>query len=322
MFSEQQAEYFLDRRNLRRKVTFWRFVAFGVVTLSILAVGMKFGGPTSTLSPHIARFDVNGLITGDRDTLQLIKDIGESKAAAVIVDISSPGGTVTGSERIYDELRRLSAKKPVVAVVGSLAASGAYIAALGADRIFAGNNSLVGSIGVLFEFPNVAKLLDNVGVKVETIKSSPLKAAPNGFEPTSDAARAAINNLVVDSYAWFKALVKERRQLTDAELNAVADGRVFTGHQGMPLKLIDAIGQERDAVAWLESERGVAKGLSVKEWKKKGAVNNLGLFSLASGFASAMGFERIAQALQTAGHSSHDAALDGLLAIWQVDATN
>ena len=105
-------------------------------------------------------------------------------------------------------------KKPVVAVVDSLAASGGYIVALGGDRIFAGDNALVGSIGVLFEFPNFAKLLDTVGVEVETIKSSPLKASPNGFEPTSEAARAAINSLVVNSYDWFKEIVKDRRKLT------------------------------------------------------------------------------------------------------------
>lgn len=313
-------ETILDRRQLRRKLTFWRVLALGVAAIALVALAARFGGAPSHLTPHIARIDIKGLITGDSETLKLIKDVGESKASAVIVEISSPGGTVTGSEQIYDELRRVAAKKPVVAVVDSLAASGGYIVALGGDRIFAGDNALVGSIGVLFEFPNFAKLLDTVGVKVETIKSSPLKASPNGFEPTSEAARAAINSLVVDSYDWFKGIVKDRRKLSDAELAVVSDGRVFTGRQGLPLKLIDSFGGEREAVAWLEKEKGIAKDLPVREWKKPGSTNRLGLFSLASDALALMGFSDAAEMAQKAANARDSAALDGLLAIWHVDA--
>lgn len=320
MTQSAPVETILDRRQLRRKVTFWRLLALALAAIAVVVAAARFGGSTSRLTPHIARIDIKGLITGDRETLKLIKDVGESRATALIVEISSPGGTVTGSEQIYDELRRVAEKKPVVAVVDSLAASGGYIVALGGDRIFAGDNSLVGSIGVLFEFPNVSKLLDTIGVKVENIKSSPLKASPNGFEPTSDAARAAINALVVDSYDWFKALVKERRQMSDAELAVVADGRVFTGHMGLPLKLIDAYGGEREAVAWLEKEKGVAKGLPVREWKKPSAANRFGLFSLASDALSLMGWQQAAELASRAEGARESAALDGLLAIWQVDA--
>jgi protease-4 len=313
-------ETILDRRQLRRKVTFWRLLALGLAAVAVVVAAARFGGASSHLTPHIARIDIKGLITGDRETLKLIKDVGESKATALIVEISSPGGTVTGSEQIYDELRRVAEKKPVVAVVDSLAASGGYIVALGGDRIFAGDNSLVGSIGVLFEFPNVYKLLDTIGVKVESIKSSPLKASPNGFEPTSDAARAAINALVVDSYDWFKTLVKERRKLSDVELATVSDGRVFTGHMGLPLKLIDAYGGEREAVAWLEKEKGIAKDLPVREWKKPVSASRLGLFSLASDAFSLMGLQQAAEWTSRAENARESTKLDGLLAIWQVDA--
>jgi protease-4 len=290
----------------------------GVVAL--LALAARFSGESTHLTPHIARINISGVITGDRETLKLIKDVGESKASALIVEIASPGGTVTGSEKIYDELRLLAAKKPVVAVVDTMAASGGYIVALGADRIFADTNSLVGSIGVLFEFPNVSKLLDNVGVKVETIKSSPLKASPNGLEPTSEEARAAISSVVLDSYGWFKGLVKERRQLSDSELAVVSDGRIFTAHQGQPLKLVDAFGGEREAVAWLEAERGLPKGLTVKEWKKPSSVNALGIFSLAGQAFTAFGLPQGADLLARAAKARDIAALDGLLAIWHVEA--
>jgi protease-4 len=313
-------ETILDRRQLRRKVTFWRLAALAVGVVALLALAARFSGESTHLTPHIARINISGVITGDRETLKLIKDVGESKASALIVEIASPGGTVTGSEKIYDELRLLAAKKPVVAVVDTMAASGGYIVALGADRIFADTNSLVGSIGVLFEFPNVSKLLDNVGVKVETIKSSPLKASPNGLEPTSEEARAAISSVVLDSYGWFKGLVKERRQLTDSELAVVSDGRIFTAHQGQPLKLVDAFGGEREAVAWLEAERGLPKGLTVKEWKKPSSVNALGIFSLAGQAFTAFGLPQGADLLARAAKARDIAALDGLLAIWHVEA--
>jgi protease-4 len=205
-----------------------------------------------------------------------------------------------------------------VAVVDTMAASGGYIVALGADHIVADRNSLIGSIGVLFQFPNVAKLLDNVGVKVETIKSSPLKAAPNGLEPTSDAARAAIDALVVDSYSWFKAVVKERRNLSDAELAAVSDGRVFTGRQGKDLKLVDEFGGEREAVAWLEKERGLTKGLPVKEWKKSSVGKPFNLFSTAASVAGMLGLEPLQSLASRIENVQKQGALDGLLAIWHV----
>ena len=100
---------------------------------------------------------------------------------AVIVHINSPGGTTAGSEQLHDALLRLKAQKPLVVVVDGLAASGGYIAAIAADHIIAQETSLVGSIGVMFQYPNVGDLLKTLGIKVEEVKSSPLKAAPSGY---------------------------------------------------------------------------------------------------------------------------------------------
>ena len=181
--------------------------------------------------------------------------------------INSPGGTTAGSEQLYDALVRLKAKKPLVVVVEGLAASGGYITAIASDHIVAQQSSLVGSIGVLFQYPNFTELLKTVGVKVEEVKSSPLKAAPNGFEPTSPEARAALDALVKDSYAWFRGLVKERRGMDDALLEKVADGRVFTGRQAVDLKLVDQLGDEKTAVAWLVAEKKVKADLPVRDYK-------------------------------------------------------
>jgi len=316
------ADYVVDRRRLRRQVTFWRVAAFVVAALAILGLGIRFSGLAGEhYQPHIARLAIRGLITGDDETLKTIRAIADSKAAAAVITIESPGGTTAGSELLFDELRRLAAKKPVVAVVGTMAASGAYIAALGADRIFAKGNSLVGSIGVLVEFPNFSGLLDKIGVKLESVKSSPLKAAPNGMEPTSEAARAAVAALVADSFDWFKELVKDRRHLNDEELAQVADGRVFTGRQGVPLKLVDAIGGEREAIAWLESEKGVAKDLPVRDWRPEKSIG-FGLLGSAASIADGFGLTNLAGVLKRGETAAESQLLDGLVSIWQLPAGN
>jgi protease IV len=313
-------DYLIDRRRLRRRLGWWRMAAIAAVGFALVVAVSRVTGADSTdkLTPHIARLSLQGMILGDKDTIDLIKKISEStQAKAVLLTIDSPGGTTTGAEKLYEELRRLNEKKPVVAVVGTVAASGAYIAAIAADTIVAQGNSLVGSIGVLFQYPNFYKLLDNVGVKVEEVKSSPLKAAPNGLEPTSEAARAAVASLVADSYSWFKDLVKERRHLDDAGLAKVSDGRVFTARQGVPLKLVDILGGEREAIAWLEKDKGVAKDLPVREWKKKGSLERLGLVEGAATASRLVGLESLALLLDQAAVTERRGSLDGLLAIWQ-----
>ena len=203
----------------------------------------------------------------------------------MLVEIDSPGGITTGGEALYKGLRKLSEKKPTVAVIDALGASAAYMAALGADHIVSRRTSLVGSIGVLVQFPNFAKLLDTVGVKMEEVKSSPLKAAPNGMEPTSPEALAALASIVNDTYGWFKGLVKERRGYDDAELAIVTDGRIFTGQQALDLKLIDALGDENDAIAWLETAKAVPKDLPVRDWDKP---SDGGGFGFARGAVAAL----------------------------------
>ncbi len=316
------AENVIDRQRLRRKLRFWRVSAV-LVLLGMVGYGATvFFAAPKTAGKHIARLSISGLVTGDRETLKLIDDIGKSSAAGVLVTIESPGGTTTGAEKIYEDLRRLAEKKPVAAVIGSTGASGAYIAALGAERIFAHGNSLVGSIGVLFQYPNMTRLLDTVGVKMEEVKSSPLKAAPNPFEPASPEARAAMAALVSDSYDWFRGLVRERRSLNDQELAHVADGRVFTGRQSISLKLVDQLGGEREAIAWLETEKGVEKGLRVRDWRPPSVASRFGIFSAMAWAARALGWGEAGALLEGFESQSQVRALDGLVAVWHGQARN
>lgn len=324
-YSGSGADYLIDRRILRRKLSFWRLAAFLALVAAILVGGWRLAGSRNPigLQTHVARVSIGGLITGDRATIKLLDDVAKAHSvSAVVLSIESPGGTTTGAERLYDAIRRVSEKKPVVAVVRGMAASGAYIAALGADRIFAQQNSLVGSIGVLFQFPNVSRLLDTVGVNVETIKSSPLKAAPNGLEPTSPEARAAIAALVSDSFAWFKGLVQDRRHLKDEELAHVDDGRVFTGRQGIDLKLVDALGEERDAIKWLETEKKITPDLPIRDWRPEGRGGALGFLGVTASMADVLGFSTLSSLLRRLEAANELSVLDGLVAVWQAGVIN
>jgi protease-4 len=320
------ADAIVDRRRMRRKLTFWRVSAILVVLVAVIGAGFALV-PGSRLMPataYVARIKVQGLIRGNQDRVEALDRLAKSRARAVIVHIDSPGGTTAGSEQLYDSLRQLQAKKPMVVVVDGLAASGAYIAALSSEHIVAQDTSLVGSIGVLFQFPNFTEVLKTIGVKMEEVKSSPLKAAPNGFEPTSPEARAAIEAIVLDSYGWFKGLVKDRRQLDDAQLTKVADGRVFTGRQSVPLKLVDEIGNEKTALAWLEKAKGVPASTPVRDVSLEPRFNEFSFLHVAAWGFQAVGLSAVAQRLEEWGgvQAFERLNLDGLLALWHPPSSN
>jgi protease IV len=317
----------VDRRRLRRKLTFWRVLAFlivAAVVISTAALLAERRGALGGTSGSIARLTIQGLIRGDTERVESIERLGRSSVKGVIVHVDSPGGTTAGSEQLFDALRRLSARKPMVVVVDGLAASGGYITAMAADHIVAQGTSLVGSVGVLFQYPNLTELLKTIGVKVEEIKSSPLKAAPNGFEPTSPEARAAIEAIVMDSYAWFRGLVQTRRHLDGEALGRVADGRVFTGRQAIDLKLVDELGDEKSAVAWLAKERGIDPNTPVRDWRVRSRFSDLSFLHPAAAVFELVGLASLARRIEDAGavRALEQLNLDGLLALWHPPATN
>lgn len=315
------AELLIDRRRLRRRLGLWRVLGIAGLIVAVAAIGYRVrAGATGSgfaVRPQIARISVSGFIAGSEATAKLMKRVGEADAVkGVVVSINSPGGTTTGSEEIFRNLRALAAKKPLVAFVDGTAASGAYITAIAADHIVARETSLVGSIGVLFQYPDVSGLLDKVGVKVESVKSSPLKAEPSGFTPTSPEARAALAAVVGDTYAWFKGLVADRRGMDAQQLAAVSDGRVFSGRQSVPLKLVDELGGERQAVAWLETNKGVPKDLPVTDWKPR-SESDFSLWSAAGIGADLLGLEGFASHLKALGAEAQAGAQGGLLVLWR-----
>jgi protease-4 len=322
------SDVIVDRRRIRRKLTFWRVAAALIAIAAILTVGLVAtpgGRGTLTTAGSIARINIEGLIRSDQNRVEALERLEISRAAAVVVHINSPGGTTARSEQLYDALLRLKAKKPLVVVVEGLAASGGYITAIAADHIVAQQSSLVGSIGVLFQIPNFTELMKTVGVKVEEVKSSPLKAAPNGFEPTSPEARAALESLVKDSYAWFRGLVKERRGMDDALLEKVADGRVFTGRQAVELKLIDQLGDEKTAIAWLVTQKGVKADLPVRDYKLSPRFGDLTFLRTAAAVTlDALGLSAVARQIEQSGMAQavDRFGLDGMLALWHPAGTD
>lgn len=256
------ADMILERRRLRRRLTFWRILAIAAVLVAVLAMLPGNLGR----GDHIARVSIDGVIRGDRERDEMLRKLSENdKVQAVIVRINSPGGTVVGSEALYLQLRKIAETKPVVAVMTEMAASGGYITALAAEYIVASGNTLTGSIGVVSEAPNIAGLMEMLGVSVTRVKSSPLKAEPALTETPPPEALRAQEALILDMYDWFRGLVKERRGLDGGALDAVADGRAFTGRQALDLGLIDILGDEKTAIDWLADKHGIDRDMDVVE---------------------------------------------------------
>ncbi len=324
------ADQIVDRRRMRRKLTFWRVAALVVTIALIVGIGglaAQRAGLPAVGTDGIARITISGAIGNNLTRVQALERLAKSNHKAVIVHISSTGGPVSGAEQLYDALVRLKASKPLVVVVDTLAASGGYIVALASDHIIAQQSSLVGSIGVLFQYPDVTELMKTLGVKVEAIRSTALKAMPNPFEPTSPEARAAIDAIVKDSYNWFRGLVAERRKLSGVALDTVADGRIFTGRQALELKLVDALGNEQTAREWLAKEKNIDLNAPVRDYslQRFTPLGDLPFIRVATiGVFEALGLSSLARRLEESGtvQAIERLNLDGLLALWHPPTSN
>ncbi|MFN4281674.1 MAG: signal peptide peptidase SppA [Alphaproteobacteria bacterium] len=294
----------IDRRRLKRRLTLWRVVAvLALLAVALVAFGQR--GETPWAKSHVARLSVEGVITDDRARDEALKAIAEdANVKALIVYIDSPGGTVVGGENLYARLRQIAAKKPVVATLGTVAASGGYMAAIGADYILARNGTVTGSIGVLMQTTEFTGLMDKLGIEAEAIKSAPLKAVPSPFEKLTPDGREATLQVVMDMYDMFVGMVAERRQLAPEAARKLGDGRVYTGRQAVENRLVDAIGGEAEARDWLAETRGVGRATPVRELRIKRPDDSLpGILGKVAG--KALFSERL--------------TLDGLVSLWHPD---
>ncbi len=294
---------------LRRSRFRWRILAFIALVVAVLAGSARFATENGLSGDTIARIEIDGTIASDPARLKVFETIGDdAHIKAVVLAINSPGGTTAGGEELYEAIRKLSAKKPVVAYVKELGASAAYMAAIAADRIFVRRLSIVGSIGVLFQTTDASKLMQTIGVDLDKVASGPLKAEPDLDEPMSPEVRASLQSLVDDSFSWFVDIVAERRGMTRAEVLPLADGRIVTGKQGIAFKLVDEVGGEAEAIAWLEANKQVKADLPVVTWYP---VAQQGLMDWGKYLG---GQARSALGLPAQG----PVLLDGLVSLWQV----
>ena len=183
-------------------------------------------------------------------TQQLRRAEQDPNVVAIILRLNSPGGTVTASDTLYQLISdfRKGTNKPVIASVQEVCASGGYYAALAADEIMVQPTSLLGSIGVIFTTFDVERTLDKIGARSYIIKSGPMKDMGSPFKPMREDERQIIQAMIMDYFHRFQGVVKSRRGLSDEELVAVTDGRVFTGENALRLKLVDRLGTLDDAI--------------------------------------------------------------------------
>ena len=306
-----------DRRRIRRKLSFWRFMTIVVAIALVAGLFARFQG-TGRHGNHIARIDISGVITDDQPLLDLIAEAAENDAAkALVVSISSPGGTTYGGERIHKALVEAGKSKPVVADIRTLAASAGYMIAASTDHIVAGESSIVGSIGVIFQYAQARELLDKIGVRLEEIKSSPLKAEPSPFHEASEEAKAMIRSMVLDSYDWFVDLVASRREMDRTQVLALADGSIFTGRQALKNGLVDALGGEAEIRAYLKS-RDIDDTLDLIDWQPADETANLLLGTRLAGIVQQFLGLPVSLSSEIYRRSGGKLFLDGLVSVWQV----
>jgi protease IV len=260
------SDSFIDRLALKAQITKWRALAILFAVLAGIVVTEHFAPGSPMRDDYIARITFDNIIEDNKEIYDLIDGVAEDdKVKAAIIWLDTPGGSAVGGEEIFERLRALSARKPTVAVMRSVSASAGYMVALGTDYIIAREGTITGSIGVILQTAEFTELLDKLGVNPITIKSAPLKASPSPLEKASPEAEKVLKDVIMDFYGRFVDMVAERRGLSRAKAEALADGRVFSGKRALEVKLIDALGGEKEAVAWLVKTHNISADLPVDD---------------------------------------------------------
>lgn len=300
-----ETDLLLDRRRLKRRLFVWRSLTV-IAVLAAVLVALR-GAHVAVGGAHVERLTISGIISDNRKLNEAINKLADNASVkALIVAIDSPGGSVAGGEGLHDAIARIAAKKPVVAVMGGTAASAGYMVAVPAERIFAREATLTGSIGVLLETGEVSGLLGKIGISTDAIVSGPLKDQPSFTKPTSPEGRQVLQALVMDMYDQFVGMVANGRHMDPVRVRELADGRAYTGHQALKLGLVDQIGDEHDAREWLAKTKGVSADLPVDDLSTDSLSGRL--------FSSSIGWvvDSVWKSLFSQG-----VMLDGAWALWQ-----
>ncbi|HEX7765702.1 MAG TPA: signal peptide peptidase SppA [Nitrospira sp.] len=262
------------KRSLLRKIL-W-VVGGGLGLLFLLNIFL----PDLDLSgeDRIALIRIEGVILDAQETLGELKKFSENPSVkAIVLRIDSPGGGVVPSQEIYDAVRRVRSKsnKAVIASMGSVAASGGYYIAAATDRIVANPGTLTGSIGVIMEMANVEGLLQKIGVEGVVVKSGKYKDVGSPLRKMSDEERGLLQTVMDDVHKQFIEAVAEGRSLEVPEVQALADGRIFTGRQAKAAKLVDELGNLEDAIQLAADVVGIEGEPKVIEQRRRFSIREL-----------------------------------------------
>lgn len=307
-------EAILERRRLRRRASFWRVTAIVILAGAILVAALTAMDKLDVDGRgQVAEIKIDGFIGTRPDAVELIEDAAKaSSVKAIMLRVNSGGGAASGGEALYRAIRAAAKKKPVIAVIEGVGASAAYMAAIAADRVLARETAVTGSIGVIFQYAHFEELLQKVGAKYEEIKSAPLKGEPSLFDAPAPGAEAMVKAVVDDTFDWFVGIVAERRNLPPATARRLADGSIFTGRQALERALIDAVGDTKEARAWLASARGVPEDVPGRDWKKDQPFMSVFSSTASKAFLSLFGLDPAAESLVP-----QRLLVDGLLSVWQ-----
>jgi len=268
----------------------WFLGIIGIIlALSVLFVSLGFCTLVSSLKPvsedeetdtgkdNVALIELKGVILSSEDIVKQIKKyVKSSRVKAIVFYVDSPGGGVSASEEIYQELKKAREKKPVVVSMGSVAASGGYYVSLGGSKIVANPGTITGSIGVIAQFPNLRKLLDKIGVEFEIIKSGKFKDSGNPYRGLTDEEKRYFQGVINDVYEQFVNHVADERRMKKEDVLKIADGRIFTGRQAFEIGLVDTLGTLEDAIKIAANMAGIkGEPKIVKEKKKTGLMDIL-----------------------------------------------
>jgi protease IV len=261
-----------------------------VVTLFVVTLRSfgRSGGEGFGLGARVAVVELDGVII---DTGELIRDLRQHRdnplVKAVVIRINSPGGVVAPTQELHTALMRVrDAGKPVVASLGSVAASGGYYVAVAADRIYANPGTLTGSIGVIMQLANLESLFKKVGVDWVVVKAGQFKDIGNIARPMSPEERRLLQSLLDDVHAQFVAAVADGRKLDRTEVRGIADGRIFSGAQAKAQRMVDELGGLEDAINGAATLAGIPMPPRVMMPRRRFSLgellrNSFGLSALA-----------------------------------------
>lgn len=239
-------------------ILFLVFFAIGIIRMSSDRTGW------SGFGDKVAIVEIQGTIDRCEEIVDDLRRYADDNSVkGIVVRINSPGGVVGAAQEIYAEVLRISTeeRKPIVASMGSVAASGGYYIACGADCIYANPGTLTGSIGVIMQYPVMKDMLDKIGIQFETVTAGEVKDVGSPYQYPDDRDSVVLKRVIEDTHQQFVNVVSERRRMEPDEVVEVADGSLFTGLQAQRRGLVDSLGGLESAIAYLEELSDYGSGL-------------------------------------------------------------